>query len=63
MQENIHEGNQKQEIRPKKTVAVRLPEVPVAAHNKIRRYRDQLIKSKGRMVTLQEAYYEFIKTK
>jgi hypothetical protein len=63
MQQIVHEDNQKPEIRTKKTVAVRLPEVPVAAHKKIKKYRDELIRTKGRVVTLTEAYYEFLRTK
>lgn len=63
MQTLLHEGSEKIQIPTKKTVSVRLDAVPVPVHNKLKRFRKELIKSKGKMVTLTEAYYEFLKVK
>lgn len=62
MHDAVHEDIEKAEKPLKNTVAVRLPEVPKKAHDKIKKYRAELIKQKGRVVTITEAYYEFIKT-
>jgi hypothetical protein len=42
---------------------VRLDEVPRPTHEKVRRFQKELIRRKGRMVTLTEAYYEYLRTR
>lgn len=59
----MHEDNTNTTKREKVTVSVRLDAVPVRTHNKIKSYRNQLIKEKGKIVTLTEAYLEFLKTR
>jgi hypothetical protein len=59
----MSEDTEKPEKPIKTTVAVRLPKVPVPTHKKIKRFRSDLIKEKGRYVTITEAYYEYLRTK
>jgi hypothetical protein len=59
----MSEDSEKPEKATKTTVAVRLPQVPVPTHKKIKRFRSLLIKEKGRYVTITEAYYEYLRTK
>lgn len=59
----MHEDIQTPEKTEKTTVAVRLPKVPVKTHMKMKRFRDELIRLKGKMVTIEQAYYEFLKTR
>jgi hypothetical protein len=59
----MHEYIENTEKAEKTTVAVRLPKMPVKSHTKIKRFRDDLIRRKGKMVTIEDAYYEFIRTR
>ena len=63
MNVTVHEDTEKGEKAEKTTVSVRLDAVPVKTHNKIKKYRDSLIRDKGKVFTLTEAYYEFLKTR
>jgi hypothetical protein len=63
MEVTMNEDTQKAEKPVKNTVAVRLDEVPMPIHEKVKRFRKEMIKRKGRMVTLTEAYYEYLRTR
>jgi hypothetical protein len=43
------------------TVAINLPAVPIAVHNKIIKWNLKLSAERGRQISLMEAYTEFLK--
>ena len=51
------------EKRPKKrsTVAINLPAVPIAVHNKLIKWNLKLSAERGKQISLMEAYTEFLK--
>lgn len=63
MQTQLHEDTEKTQKPAKETVSVRLDAVPKKTHEKIKRFRNDLIRQKGRVFTLTEAYYEFLRTR